>query len=755
MKRKQALAAAVFVLLLLSGCGGKGKTITSPEDLNASSMKIGAATGSVSESSVREEFPLAEILCYDSVADGCAAVSAGKLDAFAFDRENLGYYAQHNPETVVMEDGLDAAVQISAAMRLEDTELCARVNGILAQLERDGILADMRRRWFETGAGGMPELEPPEAPQGTLRILTEGMSAPLNYVGGSGEVIGYDIEFGLRLAYAMNMDASIETLPFGALVASLTSGKGDIILSAMNATAARAQNLLFSDPYLTTQVGLLVPADRYVKPSTKITLTGDEVAESLQTAKVGAMTGSRGAFFIEENYPSAELLQFEGTGDAVAALKSGKLDYVICGMATASNYARANSDVVYVDYPLTGEGLAVAVAKGNTQLRDKISACIEAYRESGLLAEMKQRWYEPVGDSYKTVDIPVHEDGEVLRVAVTGTQEPVCFLYNNELTGHDCELMKRIAWDLGMRIEFQDMPISGKVAALQSGKVDASPSLVPTEERVKAVDFTSIYFDNPQTLLTLAPSAAGAKRSFAESLSDFWGSLGEKFTATFLTEQRWKLVVSGLLLTLEISILSFALATVWGGALLWMERSRWRLLRGFAAVFARVVAGTPILVVLMLLYYVVFRGVNISSVLVAILGFGLYYGAGLAGVFRTGVDSVDKGEREAAAALGFRPREVFRKIVLPQAVSRVFGLYQGQFVALVKATSIVGYIAIQDLTKAGDLIRSRTYDAFFPLLSTAVIYFLLIWALTGLLSLAEVRLDPKKRPRTLKGVTLR
>ena len=154
----------------------------------------------------------------------------------------------------------------------------------------------------------------------------------------------------------------------------------------------------------------------------------------------------------------------------------------------------------------------------------------------------------------------------------------------------------------------------------------------------------------------------------------------------------------------------------------------------------------------MLLYYIIFRGIDISGILVAILGFGLYYGVALSEVFRTGIDSVDKGEREAAAALGFRPFAIFKRIVLPQAVNHVFGLYKGQFVALVKGTSIVGYIAIQDLTKAGDIIRSRTYDAFFPIIATAVIYFAVTWVFVALLSLIEVRLEPKKRERTLKGV---
>ena len=107
----------------------------------------------------------------------------------------------------------------------------------------------------------------------------------------------------------------------------------------------------------------------------------------------------------------------------MVALQSGKLDYVICGMATAANFAKANSDVVYVDYPLTEEGLAVAVAKGNTQLQEGISACIQSYRENGVLEDMKKRWYEASGDGYETVDIPVHEDGTVMRVVVTGSQE--------------------------------------------------------------------------------------------------------------------------------------------------------------------------------------------------------------------------------------------------------------------------------------------------------------------------------------------
>ena len=169
----------------------------------------------------------------------------------------------------------------------------------------------------------------------------------------------------------------------------------------------------------------------------------------------------------------------------------------------------------------------------------------------------------------------------------------------------------------------------------------------------------------------------------------------------------------------------------------------------------RIVQGTPLLVILMLLYFVVFKGVDIPALAVAIIGFGLYDGAGLAGIFKTGIDSVDRGQIEAAEAIGFQKFDIFKKSVFPQAANHVFGLYKGAFVSLTKATSIVGYIAIQDLTKVSDIIRSRTYDAFFPIITTAVIYFIVTNILITLLSAAQQRLDPKKRKRTLKGVEAR
>jgi polar amino acid transport system substrate-binding protein len=121
------------------------------------------------------------------------------------------------------------------------------------------------------------------------------------------------------------------------------------------------------------------------------------------------------------------------------------------------------------------------------------------------------------------------------------------------------------------------------------------------------------------------------------------------------------------------------------------------------------------------------------------------FGAYVAEIFRTGIEGVDKGQTEAGLAMGLSRVQTFRLIVLPQTIHRILPVYKGEFISLVKMTSIVGYIAVQDLTKASDIIRSRTFDAFFPLVMVAILYFLIAWILMQSLEYLEQATDPKRR----------
>ena len=183
-----------------------------------------------------------------------------------------------------------------------------------------------------------------------------------------------------------------------------------------------------------------------------------------------------------------------------------------------------------------------------------------------------------------------------------------------------------------------------------------------------------------------------------------------------------------------------------------MRRSRRRAAALPAAAFIRLIQGIPALVLLMVLYYIVFASTRLSGVVIAVLAFSINFGVYVSEMIRTGIDAVDAGQWEAAAALGFGRVKTFTKVIAPQAARHILPVYKGEVISLVKMTSVVGYIAVEDLTKATDLIRSRTFEAFFPLVVTAALYFLLAWILTSLLGLVELRIDPRRR--RLKAVDL-
>lgn len=212
------------------------------------------------------------------------------------------------------------------------------------------------------------------------------------------------------------------------------------------------------------------------------------------------------------------------------------------------------------------------------------------------------------------------------------------------------------------------------------------------------------------------------------------------FTNNLLVEQRYRMILEGLQVTLLITLCSVILGTLLGGLVCWARMSRHAWLQRLAKIYIDLMRGTPVLVLLMLMYYVFMAPLGTTGVVVAIVTFGLNTSAYIGEMLRSGIESIDKGQREAGLALGYTPRQVFMRIILPQVVRKIMPVYLGEVISLLKGTSIVGYIAVMDMTRASDLIRSRTFDAFFPLIVTAAIYFLVAW-LIGLLfnSLLEKR----------------
>ncbi len=217
-------------------------------------------------------------------------------------------------------------------------------------------------------------------------------------------------------------------------------------------------------------------------------------------------------------------------------------------------------------------------------------------------------------------------------------------------------------------------------------------------------------------------------------------AFGEAFYKTFIEGNRWMMLVNGLKVTAIITLLAMLIGTILGILLALMKISRVKILRGISGLYIDIIRGTPLVVQLLIIYFVVFASVDISKTFVAVVAFGLNGGAYIAEIIRAGILGVDKGQFEAGRSLGLTHTQTMARIIMPQAIKNILPTYANEFIVMVKETAVAGYIAIEDLTKAGDMIRGSTYEAFLPLLAVALIYLLINWPLSKLFKRVEERM---------------
>lgn len=222
-------------------------------------------------------------------------------------------------------------------------------------------------------------------------------------------------------------------------------------------------------------------------------------------------------------------------------------------------------------------------------------------------------------------------------------------------------------------------------------------------------------------------------------------SLKDSFHQNFIADDRWRYLTDGLKNTLLITILAIIIGIILGFIVAIIRAThdktrKMKILNFFAKIYLTVIRGTPVVVQLMIIYFVIFGSVNINKIVVAVLAFGLNSGAYVAEIVRSGIMSIENGQFEAGSSLGLSYRQTMTSIILPQAFKNVLPALANEFIVLLKETSVAGYIAIADLTKGGDVIRSQTYDPFLPLIAVAVIYLVMVMFLTSLVTKLERRL---------------
>ncbi len=742
---------AVFLIgmLCLEGCGKQeNEKISSIEQLNDPAYTVGVPEGGAGMYMAEQYLPEAEHKTFSGNTSGYLAISQGKLDGFVYDRVMMEFAIANGLENVeLLEENLgesvDVAVGISPVSQIDDLE--DKVNQFLAEARADGILDDMYDRWVSRAEGAMPEIPAPQAPDCKLRVGTTGMVQPFSYYEGT-TLTGYDVELIYRFGAWLNAEVEIKIYDYDGIIAAAQAGDIDCIMANLNATEERRKHIAFSDCVYPSVTAVMVRSEQG---------DGDSPEKQYETlsdfagARFASLNGGVYDKLLQEVIADAEdFSYYNSVPDIAAALKAGRVDAGVLDEPLAQLAAAKNDGLKIFEEPVVRDQYGYAFPKGSL-LREQFNVVIAKFIEDGTIASLKEKWLG-ADESIKVLteqDWPGNQG--TIRYYYDGTHEPMTYLGSSgEPLGLEIDLMLLIARELDMKVEMTTCEFVSLIAALESGKADVvSGSMSITEERAKRVDFADTHYDSAMVLLVRDIDGAVQEKGF-------WAGLQDSFHSTFVVEGRWRLILQGLGVTILISVFSGIFGLCLGFGICMLRRTGYKPVQLIGAVFVRVIQGTPIVVFLMILYYGIFGSVDISEILVAIIGFSINFAAYSSEMMRAGIETVDKGQSEAALAMGYTKGQTFFKVVFPQAAGNFIPVLKGEFISMVKMTSVVGYIAVQDLTKVSDIIRSRTMEAFFPLIMTAVIYFAVANVMTAALSFAERKAVPKRNKRSIKGVCM-
>lgn len=723
-------------------------------DLSVPGLRIGVATGTIQEQFVRQLCPEAQVFYFEKV-DGCTAVAQDKIDCYLYEKKQLEFAAKNGQTGVRVLDqtvgeSFDVAFGISDVSGIP--KLAESVNAFIASIRADGTLDEAYERWSSGGETEMPDIPLPSSPAYHLKVGTTGIVEPYSFFKGS-ELIGFDIEMAYRLAAWLNADVAFEIYDYNSIVAAAQTGKVDLIAANLQVTPERAEALRFSEPLYQEQTGIVV------RTGGTETVSADPQNVRWQDyngKRIGVLVGPLMEDAAHTHFPDSQYLLYNSYPDCITALLTGKIDAFLGDEPEMKSVHAEQPEIDYVHDNITENNYSFAFRKDDPKsaaLCAELNEFLAKAWTDGTMQELDEIWLG-VDEARKVVDMSglTGANGTV-RVATTATDMPWSYIKDGKNVGYDIDLVVRFCRDRGYALELGDMDFAGRIPAIQSGKYDFTTDMNVTPEREEQVLF-STPTAHGGIVLAVRASDLAAPDSESTAHPGFVERVRTSFEKTFLRENRWKLFVQGVVTTLLITVQSILFGTLLGFIVFMLCRNGNPAANIITRFCVWLVQGMPMVVLLMVLYYIVFGSAPISGIAVAVIGFTLTFGAAVYGLMKMGVGMIDIGQYEAAYALGHSNRHTFYRVILPQAIPHVLPAYRGEIVSLLKATAVVGYIAVQDLTKMGDIVRSRTYEAFFPLIAVTVIYFVLEGILNAMNTRLQVWFDPKKRSRSriLKGV---
>lgn len=466
--------------------------------------------------------------------------------------------------------------------------------------------------------------------------------------------------------------------------------------------------------------------------------------DDLTGSRIGVQLGTTGDIYATdyENDDAGSTLERYNKGtDAIQALKQHKIDCVIIDEQPAKSFVEKNPELTIIEEAFATEEYAICIKKGNDSLKENINAALAKLRSDGTLDAIIKNYTgtdeEKGAYPYQIKD--VERNNGTLTIATNAAFKPYEYYDNGKITGLDMDMIQAVCDELGMNLKIEDMEFDSIINAVQSGKADVGVAgMTVTEDRLKNIDFSDSYTTSKQVIIVNTGNKLDT------------GNFIEKFKENFIQDNRYEYILKGLCNTLIITFFALVIGIVLGFLIAIIRTSHDRnggltILNGLCKIYLTIIRGTPAVVQLLIIYYVIFSSVNVSKLIVAIIAFGLNSAAYVAEVVRSGIMAVEQGQFEAGRSLGLTYNQTMISIILPQAFKNILPALCNEFISLLKETSISGYIGLMDLTKGGDIIRSITYEAFMPLIAVALIYLAIVMTLTAGVNQLERRLKNNER----------
>lgn len=712
------------------------KIFRSLEDFQGT--RIAIETGTIFNQLIADKIPDAEVLYYNSPVDSLNAVKNNLSDACALEYNMAIPMLKDSPELTIFETPLNHFTYAYAFPKTEKGKsLQGKMNAYLQNLESTGTLNSLRKKWGRVSKDQKPDVfDFPSLPaiNGTLHYATDGISFPYDYFY-EDQLTGIEAEILYNFAKKEGYAVEINVMSFSGLLPAL-QGKCDLAGSAITPTEERAENVYFSSATWEGKGILVIREEQSSMGSAEFTAR----SQITKDQKLGVISSA--AFIsIAEDDPylsNAELMVYSSVVDSLTALKEGLVDCAMIDSPAARLFSNAYPELTYIRDPISTTTIGIGFAKGNP-LREKIGEVIQKLIEDGVLKELEDKWLDAEDGKTVPKETWPGKNG-TLTCCVDVSGMPFAYAgQNGEVVGLETELLLRVAEILDYHLEILITDADGRSIALQTGKADLCYGLMTvTEERKESIDFIE-YYDEDLLLMVRSTDPMN------KPSKNFFEQIAESFEKTFVRENRYLLFIGGVGTTLLITLCSLVLGTALGFLLFLLYRRNVRFINVILNWISDFVTMTPLVVILMILYYIVFAKSKMGGNVISIITFSISFSVSVLGILKMGVTAVDSGQREAGLALGFSEQRTFLRIIFPQAANYAMPAYRSAVVDLIKATAVVGYVAVQDMTKVSDIVRSRTYEPFSPLIVVAILYFLLAKLLVLIVNIVAKKIDSSKR----------